>query len=232
MIKMPGLSRIVQVGLLAVIAVSPTQFSIEVFEKTHLSIVDPLIWLVAAIRLIDIFRKRSFSTLKPPHLSIVLFVGLFAVSVFKSANFQGSLKNLFQLTEYFLVAYILFNEASADDVFLKRAAIVSLVTAVCVIALAVVQYLTPSLELFRVSGSFGNRNVLGGFLALVVPLMFGVVVSDTCFIRRVMLSFIIIAALLVTLSGATMIALVISLLLLSCFKGRWTFPLATAVILA
>lgn len=126
-----------------------------------------------------------------------------------------------------------------------------------VLALALVQYFSPeghgSIRLFAepktldiianalggrespllVGGTFGNRNVLGGFLALALPLCAaGALAAGRAAWARAACALLLLAGLAVNLSGASYGAVVAVILLLAAVRGARVFlPVMLALVL-
>jgi putative inorganic carbon (HCO3(-)) transporter len=215
------LMRLLEVGILAVIAIAPTQYAFEVTDKVYLSVVDPLIWGVlvlfgvcVAMRLIRPSWPSLFGSL------LILMIGLSAIN---ASNRMSSMKELFQMVEYFTVAYILFAYlVSAPS---RRAAALYLFEGIgtVIVAVSLVQYLKPSLSVLDVAGTFGNRNVLGGYMALLLPLMAGRMLCEKNRFRLAWYALTIAIGLLVTLSGGAAIAIIIGLMFVTMLSGRLAF---------
>jgi len=212
------LDRVVAWGLMAIVLAAPTQFAFKVGAGVNLSLVDPLVWIVDALWAAAALRARRCVVLVPP-ASACLFVALAAISGGFAGNRMAAAKDVFQLVEYFLVGFLLLDAGLRQPQLRGRLVAVFLGAATAVVALAVVQYCLPGVEAFAVRGTFGNRNVLGGFLALALPLMLGLALYDGDWKRRVWFLATIAAGLLITLSGGAFVALVLGLSLVSLARG-------------
>ena len=225
------LGKLVEFGLLIVIILAPTQYSFEVVEKTYLSVVDPLIWGLAVLWGIDVLRRRALRSLKLPPPAAFLLV-LFAVLSMKNAvSRTASLKDIIQLLEYFIVAYMLFVNTQGCSRCRTRALYAFLGSGTLVVLVGLVQYVQKEAVVpFDVRATFGNSNVFGAFLSILVPFAFGFVLHDQNRRRRVWSGLIVVAGLLCVLSGGSFIAIVVAVAVLSAFGGQKPF-LATMGIL-
>ena len=224
------LRKLVTIGLLVIVLIAPTQYSFEVRDKTYLSIVDPLLWLVCLLWLVDLVKSRTLLSVKPPPLVTILFVVAAFLSIAKAGNRFASLKDIFQILEYFAVAFLLFTSVIKDCRQLKMVLYGFLGTATAVVGLGLLQYLSSGTETFMVGSTFGNRNVLGGYLSLVLPLMFGLMLFESRWSRRIWYALTIMAGAVVTLSGGTAIALVLSLCIVSVLKSQRAFVMLLVVL--
>ncbi len=224
------LRRMAWFGLLAIVIVSPTQYAFEVRPKTFLSVADPLIWGVFAVWLLAVVRTPAPRRLCLPPLMAGAFILLGALSAKGAVAPLKSIKDIIQFAEYFVAAYMLAANVP-DRAQVRRLLDVFLVVGTVVVLVGVGQYLVPGVKDFKVAGTFGNRNVFGGYLALVVPLMAGVALFETCGWRRVWLWSVVALALLVTLSGGALIAVAVALTVVATVRGRTAFAAVTAALI-
>jgi O-antigen ligase len=232
------LRRVIWFGLLAIVVVSPTQYGLEIAKWTYISVADPLVWGVFALWLISLALQRwtpvsipasdraSASAvrvqLRHDPLMAILFIIIASLSLIHAVHPMKGVKDIVQLVEYFVVTFMLF--ASVPDRARIRTLVnVFLAIASVVILVGVVQYWIPGISDFKVRSTFGNRNVLGGYLALVVPFMLGIALYEPAFWRRAWLLTIVALALLVTLSGGALIAMALTLALLCAMRGKPAF---------
>ena len=251
------LDAVVWVGVLLVVILAPTQYSFEL-HGIHLSAVDPVIWIVAALGVLawlmggaskdqrredrdcgedgrredsggagvgkhndghaEKKARRSETKSDPPTPSLyggvlapatpLVFFALVALSVVRAAHQMSAIKDVVQYVEYFLVGYLLFRNAAASQARARVLVLCFLTVATAVLAIGVFHYFSPGTDDFLVRATFRNRNVFGGFLALSLPLAFGLLLYDRCTWRRIWYGLLVVAGLLTTLSLATMIALV------------------------
>lgn len=228
------LQRLVWFGLLAIVVLSPTQYSVEIAKKTFVSLADPLVWGVFVLWVFGIAIRRWAPGSLPasdcardvklhyPPLMVTLFLLIAVLSAVRAIHPLKSVKDIVQWVEYFGVAFMLY--ANVPDRGRTRQLLdVFLVVAAGVVLVGCVQYLQPGIVDFKVRSTFGNRNVFGGYLALVVPLMAGVALYETCWWRKAGLLAAVTLSLLVTLSGGALIAMGLTLALLCMLRGKVAF---------
>ena len=104
----------------------------------------------------------------------------------------------------------------------------SFITSVIVIY-ALVQFVSVS-SAMEVSGPFGNRNVLGAYLALALPLVYGLGLYEGG-LRSFSLCLTVMFGASVILSGGALIAVVVAVLVLAAIKGRCAFGGAVVILL-
>jgi len=215
------LDRVITLGLLAIVILAPTQYSFEISDKTYLSVVDPLVWATALLWLLKVIRCRDLSVLSLPPLFTWLFVLQSALSLLRTGDLIGSAKEIIQGVEYFVLAFMLFASNLRRPKHLDRAVFLFLAVATAVVLVGAAQYLrTDSVPDFGVGGTLGNRNVLGGFLALSLPVFFGLMVHDRNLWRRVWYALVVLIGLIVNLSGGTFMALFVAFAVISGLKSR------------
>ena len=224
------LQRLVWYGLLAIVVVSPTQYGVEVIPKTHLSLADPLIWGVFALWLVGVVLSPVRLRSRFPPAMVWLFVMAGVVSAVHAVHPLKSVKDIFQYLEYFGAAYLLLVNVP-DEVGVRRLVDLFLAVASVVVLVGVAQYAMVRIGDFKVGATFGNRNVFGGYLAMVVPLMAGVALFEPNRWRRAWLWSMVTLALLVTLSGGALIAMAVALAVVTMARGRVAFVAFAVVFL-
>ena len=224
------LEVLIAAATLAVVLISPTQYGIRVLGKVYLSPADPLVWVTFLLWLALLVGRRRFPRLGLAPLLFVVFAATCAASISRAADRFSAMKDLFQIVEYFLVAYGLFVWNMTDPTARKRLVAAFLASAVVVTIVGAWHYLLAEEPALLVRGTFGNRNVLGGYLALVLPFCFGLALFDSSWWRRVACVCVVIAGMCINLSGGSVIAIVVSLIVIAALRGRLAF-LFTAVAL-
>lgn len=143
----------------------------------------------------------------------------------------AGVKHALQFAEYFVVGVIVFIETLREPCR-RRWAVYALlaVTAVAVLA-AIVQYATGTPAALVRGTAFGNRNTFGCFLAMALPLLFGVAVFSRSKPLHLGVAVLVAAGLCVTMAGGAFLAAVAGLLVVAFLRGRWTF-VVVAVALA
>lgn len=227
------LQRLFRLGVLVTLCVAPTQWAFELRPKFYLSPADLTLAFTAFVWLLDQFVTRNWKQLfrLPPWPSL-LFVALAAGSA-AAAPFKAlALKDLVQLAEYFLIGHLLFAAYLRSHPQAFRNALWALGAAAGVsLALAAVQYADADTLSLNVRGSFGNRNVLGGFLALALPLVFGTALGVRPLWGKLLLALLLAAGLAVTLSGAAYLAVAAVIVCMAATRGPLLFiPIVTLLL--
>ncbi|MDD4016487.1 MAG: O-antigen ligase family protein [Kiritimatiellae bacterium] len=219
-------------GILATLCIAPTQWSFQPRPKLHLSPADLTLALAAAAWFLDLLLSRDWRRLRPPHWTQALFVALAAVSALTATNKAAALKDLIQYTEYFLVGALLFEAFLRGDTRAARHAMILLASVTALIlGLALTQYFAPDADPLSVRGTFGNRNVLGGYLALALPLVFAGVLGIRNALLKAALALLLLAGLTVNLSGASYLAVAGVIACMAATRGPALFiPVAAALL--
>jgi O-antigen ligase len=244
-----GFEYLAGCGLVAALALAPTQWCFTAMRGVNVSPADLLLLPVAACWLLGVLINGRWRRLIPrrspacgiaphpfwrfwPHALLVLIA---AVSVGVAADRATAVKEVVQLTLYLIVAPLLVFDfvRPADTLVPRRLALVlaALLAPLLInVSVAVMQYVQPGLEDFAIRGLFLNRNVLGGFLALTAPILFGLVADSRRRLLRGGALLVLLVAMTVILAGAAYAAITLALLLLAAWKGPRLF-LSTAVCL-
>ena len=220
---------------LAALALSPTQRSLAL-AGVHVTVADLL--LAAAFGLAALtpgfFRRR------PPAENVAL-VALAAVSALCGESLREGLKEWLQIALYFLVGERVMATALelGGETWARRATAVFLGVGALVVALALAQYFADDPDVFplclrpglAVRGTFGNNNVLCGYLALLVPFAFALLFrKGMAWWLRAALGLLVAAGLAVMLSGAVLAA-VSAVMVAAAFRRGRVWGAATALAL-
>jgi O-antigen ligase len=218
------LSRFVQFGLLAIVILAPSQFSIRMFSA-HVSPVDPLIWFTLALWGVSLLRSERpvaslVSRCPPPENLFFLF--LCALSICKAQSAFESVKELIQIAEYVLAAYVLFAFGPLEGITdIRRLTRLFIAVGGIVVAIGCAQYFMPSIEPFYVRSTFGNRNSYGGFLAIFLPLVLSLLLFEArSRIEKILLGSILVGGFVTVLSAASLFGILIGGLVVSALHSR------------
>ena len=230
--------------LFLILICAPTQYSFNV-GNARLSIVDPLIWIgglliciSAGIRILSrkapdkSFKEHLIAALKEilPLPENILFVLLISLSLFKAENIAESAKELFQVIEYIIVAFIIFSKIRCDDKILSKTAVLFLGLVSIVVLTAVFQYFNSSVGVMDVKGTFGNRNTYGGFLAVTLPMILSIVLQIRKWWLKIWGSVILVIAGGTVLSGGAAFGLLIACSLICVLVSRRAFLIWVSII--
>jgi hypothetical protein len=213
--------------LLVMLALAPSQWSLRLSGGVHLTPADLL--LAAALPLGVLAGLRPWRIPFPQ----ALFLGVTAVSALVAGDWRDAAKEWMQWALYFWGGTVLA-EASLRWYGvrgLQRAIAVFIGAGLLIVALATAQYWRGPLDdPLMVRGTFGNRNVLGGYLALLLPLAFGLLLQARAPACRIGLGLLVLVGLAVCLSGPALLAIMLVLLAQAAWRGR-AWLLGTGLVL-
>ncbi|MCX7591566.1 MAG: O-antigen ligase family protein, partial [Kiritimatiellae bacterium] len=129
------------------------------------------------------------------------------------------------MLEYLVLAYVIFLDHLPDPKIRHRMVFGFLIVSTVILLVGLTQYHTRSVspsDGFLVRGTFGNRNVFGGFLCLVLPLMFGFALWSQQLWQRIWFLTALLAGASLVLSGGAAVALGLSLLVVALLRGQRT----------
>jgi O-antigen ligase len=221
-------------SVLAVLFLAPSQWSFAPRAGLHVTPGDIALVLAAGVWALDTLVRRDWARLRHlppwPHW---LFVGCAAVSLLAAPDKGAAVKDFVQYMAYFMVGSMLFESFLREGGQRARQALAVLaVVTGMVLALALAQYCGGGDDPLAVRGSFGNRNVLGGFLALALPFCCAGLMGAAKGAVKAVCAAMLAAGLAVNLSGASYFAVALVLLCMAAAKGaRWFLPVAACLLL-
>lgn len=168
-----GLSaqRLTDIGLALTVLVIPAQWSLELAGRAHLTLVEPLLALTALGFAWERLRRGQWREIIWPPLEHWAFVGVALLSFGVAEDRMEVLKNTLQFGLCFLLLHVLVTDVLRRNPRALQRGMVLILAGLCInLALAAMQYLGADPDPLSVRGAFGNRNVLGGYLALTLPL--------------------------------------------------------------
>lgn len=227
------------VALLLLIAPSQSAF---VVGGVHVTPADALLLLLVPLALATARAEGiGWRRLLSVPFSHAAFILLACFATLCSDQWKAGLGECIQFALYFLVADRVFFIAQALPLSMQRpragqgrhpliAAFLAIGAVVVLIAFR--QLFAPvadgAADPLQVRGTFGNRNVLGGYLSLLLPFAFGLLFAVPCrpgkrarsVLVRAALALLVLAGLCTVLSGAALLAIGLAIFTLSVCKGR------------
>lgn len=239
--------KIAGLGTVVVLVIAPTQWGFTLARGINLCLADLLlvpvagIWLLGNVlsqRWLDVLRRpdrwsvikrQSFWTFWPHFL--LFTVSLISVAV--AADRGNAIKETVQILLYFVVApllFLAFIEAPRANRNRRIAILLAALLAPLAlnIVVAALQYTHAGTDDLAVGGLFNNRNVLGGWFTLTVPILFGLALACKRWWALFLTGLVLLAVLSVTLSGAAYTVLALACLILALRRGArlfWQPPL-------
>jgi len=183
-----------------------------------------------------------------------------ADALVKSVDKSSAAKELIQYIEYFIVGYLIVANNTDTERSFRRIVRLLILTSTIVIAVAMFQYWScycpcvkdtagklgplsgPLTRLLHVDqgdamgirGTFSNRNVLGAFLAMMLPLLWGVALAHKkglAIVTRTWAVILTVAGLSVMTSGGAMIAVLFSILAITFIRDEKFFSILAVLVL-
>lgn len=240
------------VGVVLMLALAPTQLGFTLQNGINLCVADLLLVPVAGCWFLGVvLTGRWRRLLRRPGCSAygqeeglgwlwphALFALAALVSIGVAAARGDAIKETIQIALYFIAAPLLFYDfiagAEVSDRNRRLGILLATFLAPLVIhlSIAAVQYANIANDDLAVRGLFDNRNMLGGWLTLTAPVLFGVAAGLRRWWVWLLSVLLLAAALSLTLSGAAYAALVLAILLLAARHGvRLLLPVAIALTL-
>ncbi len=210
------------------VVVAPTQWSLPV-AGYNLTLADTLLLIAVPLALLAGARPWRIPWLH------TLFLVLLAISATLAHNPKAAAKEWFQLALYFGGGSLLFGAVIEwlGPRALRRGLMLFIASGLFVLALATFQYWRGDLgNPLEVRGSFTNRNVLGGYLSMLLPLLFAGLLNARRWRCRLISGLLVAAGLLVTLSGPAFLVLSLVLIVMSAWRGRLWLVATAAVLIA
>lgn len=204
---------------LLAILIAPTQYGVTLAERIHVSPVDPVLGVAFGLLVLDALLRRRWRELVPPPLPALCFLGAGIASLAVADARLLAIKDLVQWAAYFVAGYVLFATLARETAMRRAMVVVFLAATTGVVAVAGWQYLESGRELLAVGGTLGNRNVLGGFLCLALPVAFALAVHREPLPLRCWSGLLVVGGLAVLLSGGALLGLAAGLLIVALSRG-------------
>ncbi len=210
------LHRLCGLLLLLALATAPTQWSLRLAGGIHLTAADLLLAAAVPPALAAGWRPWRL------HWSHLAFAALTLLSAFCAPDRRAAAREWVQIALYFLAGPGLADAAlrRGGTAWLRRGLAIFLLSGALVTALALQQYWRgdPG-DPLGVRGSFGNRNVLGGYFALLLPLASGLLPEASPRPLRAPHAALLLAGFTVMLSGPAWLAAALACTALATARG-------------
>jgi len=205
-------------GLLVLVA--PTQYSYALDPKDGPFILYADLYAAALIGLwaLLVLAQRRWREIVRPPLAVWALLAVAALSALGALSIKSAVVEIAQIGLYFVAVYALFADVVRGQH--RLVAIVKALAAATTIAVGVglYQYLTGT-EPGDVHGTFGNRNVYSAYLAMVLPVLYGLAlwIADTP--HRIWFIAVVVIGGVTMLAGIQFWCLALVLLVLSALKN-------------
>jgi hypothetical protein len=222
-------------GLIAVVLCAPVSLIViiktDVWFAAYLKIpiVEPILWTLLLVWAVPALRRRERPARFVP-IPVCAFLSVAWLSAVTADGFAASCKELVQYVDYFLMAYLLFLnlcDRARDTAIIRRA---MCILAGTVIAYGVVQYALYYGAPHLVSSLLDDRNIMGAFLAILLPVPYGVLLFQKRLAAILPLTLMIVAGVLIMTTAVAPAVLLIALLLMHAI-GRAGVGVRAGVVL-
>ncbi len=181
------------------------------------TVADAVLALAAAGVAVQLVARR-FRGVKLPPIQAFALVAVACVALARSEAKAEAAKELLQAIEYFLIAFAVFLNV-AGNAHVKALLAAFAIGTAGIVAWAGWEYAARE-SAFDVRACFLNRNALGAFLALALPVLYGLALYVRSWAVRLALLAVVAAGLLVNLSGGAVLITLAVLGLLSALRGQ------------
>ncbi len=225
------LQKIVDYGLLATLVIFPLSINIALISPNdpehpliaiNFSLADMFIGILLMLWGVKVIVFKEWGLLKFPPSPIMVFVGVVLISFVNATSVSEWAKESVQMIEYFILFYILllnnFNSVKRQTIFYTIYTSTSIL-----IVLTFVQHSVLGSDAYLVRGLFENRNFLGAYLCMTVPLIFSEFLGSNKKIIKIWMALLLLLTIWALVSGSAIIALVISLGAISWQFGKKIF---------
>ena len=217
-------------GVLSTLILAPAQLYLPHCSLTFADLalcVTFLLWGLGGLLSKDWRRFLKF-----PDWTLLLFVAMAAISVVAADDKGAAYRELARLLEWFILGAMVFDAflREGGTIFRRLCCGLILTLTASLILIAVCQYHLGATPPAAVRGTFENQNLLGGYFALSLPLLFAGIFMTRILAVRILLGLFTVTGLCVTLSGPAYWAIGLAILGLSISAG-WRAFLPTAALL-
>ena len=161
--------------VLLLIVIAPTQFAYALDPKhgPFIAYADVLCAIVVALWMVWRLTARTGKRLPWPPMAVagLLLAALLSAGV--AGSTRAAAVEVAQIALYFVAAYMLFADVLTTRARIRAALIALAIPTAINIVVAAYQYFTAD-EVMNVAGLFGNRNVYSAYMAMVLPIGFGI----------------------------------------------------------
>ena len=187
----------------------------------HVTPGDALLVVVFALWAAYVIFRRKLFEVRLPFLAVFALLAVVLASVIRSKAWGSGMREFLQLGAYFVGGWLVFANCITTRRRLRAAVDLFSIVVAAIVVVALYQYRgAVKGNVFEVGGSFGNRNVLGAFLAISLPFVFALALYEKRLWQRFALALAVALGAMVTLSGGALIAIAVALLFVAGAKSQ------------
>ena len=216
------LSTLLLFPLLINIALIPSSDPVHPLIEINFSLVDVIIagclflWIANCL----IYKKLPF--VKLPPAPVLFFIGIGVLSFANAFSMIEWLKGVIQLILYFFLLYtLLINHLQTIKIATIKKILYISTTIILIVAF--IQHMLLAGEPYFVRSFFANRNILGTYLCIVIPLIYVELISSNKTSQKIWMGILLLITYLVLLSGSALLSILISLFVISWMFGKKLF---------
>jgi hypothetical protein len=208
-------------------------FSEKIVEKApRFTPDDVFIWLAGALLVLRMILRRDFGVLRSLPVAGVVLVVLTALSMLFAENKLTAIAGVVQYVEYFIVFYLAVACALGTKERLRLAVLLWLLVGSGVILWGLIDYLSAGCDAVHVSGPFQSRNDLSGYLAMLLPFAWGLMLHSRKWGAAVQAVVLAALGLVVMVAGGPWLAALIGMAVITFARSPKLFPLFALGVLA
>lgn len=206
--------------IVALILVAANQYSYALDPKDGPFILYADVFAAAVFGLwaLSVLLRRRVGEIPRPPASIWALVVVAVLSGLGATSLRAAVVEIAQLVLYFVAVWALFADVLRGQHRLLVAAKALALAATVAVFMALWQYVVTD-DPMLVRGTFANRNVYGGFLAMVLPLLYGLAIWTLDGTHRAWFLVIVVLGALTMLAGPQFWCLALVLLVMSALKS-------------
>lgn len=204
----------------ALVLIAPTQYSYAMHPKDGPFVLYADLYAAALFGLwllVTLLGRRWHAIIRPPG-AIWAVIAVAALSALGATSMRSAAVEIAQLGLYFIAVYALFADVLRGQHRIVVAAKALAIATTVVVFVALYQYFTTA-DAMQVRGTFGNRNVYGAYLVMVLPLLFGIAIWTRDSLHRAWFLFVVALGALTMLAGIQFWCLALILLVLCALKS-------------
>lgn len=186
-------------------------------QSIPLNLTDLLLLLALIVLVARLVCSVRYPLTVPPWVCFAIVVAPL-LSLYFAKSRLVALKEIAQLAEYFIIGVLLFSNLVGPQRL--RTVLVVFIIATSIVAFTSFSQYLSGVGAFRVNGTFEDRNALGTFFSVGVPPVFAFLLWTETWGMRISLLVITALALCSTLSGGALLAVALTLIILSALRGR------------
>ena len=240
------LGKIIAWAALVAVFVHATQAGFDVLGWTgkghlNLGLADVVIGVAFVLWLVRRIALKDFSV---PAVSAAAVCGVAWLALSLVPQLKGGgpddaaitvsvwgVKEVIQFFAYFIAGFIIFAESFRDRDWLERSVMALGLTTLLSLSCGLGLYFSESADAVAVRGAaFANRNTFGGFLAMALPLLFGVGLFSRQLPQLITGILILLGGLCVCLAGGPVLAICVGVLVVAFLRGKAAFAIAAVAL--